>query len=177
MWSSVTDSDSSTWSLAGSYQSAQIWYAVNRPANPSLTVSLYMSGTPLTTSVRFFDVQGTAIAPFDVSASAGDTNCSSVTSVNNQPTITPTTSNGLVIATMAIGQGPGLGVTSPSGAFWDLTTYTGARPDGERGHYRSLLQLKHADGELGLDHHVDRQQQLLVRGCGVQARITRCGSA
>jgi hypothetical protein len=55
------------------------------------------------------------------------TPCSSVTTINNQPTITPTGTNELVIATMGIGDGPGLGLASgaPSGGVWDLTTYTG----------------------------------------------------
>jgi hypothetical protein len=124
---SITDSDGSTWSLANDAGggAAQIWYAVNRPANPSLTVSVHISGSTGTASARFFDVQGAAVAPFDVSAGVGFTNCSSVSTINDQPTITPTTSNGLVIATMGIGQGPGEGLTSPTGGFWDLTTYSG----------------------------------------------------
>ena len=54
------------------------------------------------------------------------TNCSSVTTID-QPIITPTGTNELVIATMGIGDGPGLGLASgaPSGVVWDLTTYTG----------------------------------------------------
>lgn len=124
---SVTDSDSSTWSLADDAGggAAQIWYAVNRPANPSLTVSVHISRSSGTASAQFFDIEGAAVAPFDVSAGVGFTNCGSVSTISKQPTITPTTSNGLVIATMAIGTGPGLGLTSPTGGLWDLTTYSG----------------------------------------------------
>jgi hypothetical protein len=124
---SVTDSDGSTWSLADDAGggAAQIWYAVNRPANPSLTVSVHISGSSGTASARFFDVQGAAVAPFDVSAGVGFTNCSTMRRIDDQPTITPSTTNGLVIATMGIGTGPGLGLTSPAAGFWDLTTYSG----------------------------------------------------
>jgi hypothetical protein len=43
------------------------------------------------------------------------------------PVIATTGANELVIATMGIGDGPGLGVASgaPGGAVWDLPTYSG----------------------------------------------------
>ncbi len=124
---SITDSDGSTWNVERTGNSAQIWFAANRSANPGLTVSIHTSGASPTNSARFFDVQGAAASPFDVAAGTGQTDCSSVTTVNNQPSITPTGTGELVIATMAIGQGPGLGLASgaPSGGIWDLTTYTG----------------------------------------------------
>jgi hypothetical protein len=62
-----------------------------------------------------------------VAAGTDETTCSSVSAIDNQPTITPTGTHELVIATMGIGQGPGLGLASgaPSGGVWDLTTYAG----------------------------------------------------
>jgi hypothetical protein len=125
---SITDSDDSAWSLAQTGgDSAQIWYAANRPANPGLIVTIHTSGTSPNNSARFFDVQGAATTPFDVSAGTDLTPCSSQTTIDNQPTITPTGANELVIATMGIGDGPGLAVASgaPTGAVWDLTTYSG----------------------------------------------------
>ena len=125
---SITDSDNSAWNLEQTNgDSAQIWYAANRPANPGLTVSIHTSGTSPTNSTRFYDVQGAAASPFDVAAGTDLTPCSSVTTIANQPVITPTGTNELVIATMGIGDGPGLGLASgaPSGAVWDLTTYAG----------------------------------------------------
>jgi hypothetical protein len=125
---SITDSDGSAWNLEQTNgDSAQIWYAANRPANPGLTVSIHISGTSPTNSARFYDVQGAASAPFDMAAGTDLTNCSSVTTIDDQPIITPTGTNELVIATMGIGDGPGLGLASgaPSGGVWDLTTYTG----------------------------------------------------
>jgi hypothetical protein len=125
---SITDSDGSTWipEQTGG-DSAQIWYAADRPANPNLMVDIHTSGTSPTNSARFYDVQGAAASPFDVAAGTDLTPCSSVITINNQPTITPTGANELVIATMGIGDGPGLGLASgaPSGGVWDLTTYTG----------------------------------------------------
>jgi hypothetical protein len=125
---SITDSDGSAWSLKQTGgDSAQIWFAANRPANPSLLVSIHTSGTSPTNSVRFYDVGGAAASPFDVAAGTDLTDCSSVTTIDNQPIITPTGAKELVIATMGIGDGPGLGLASgaPSGAVWDLTTYNG----------------------------------------------------
>jgi hypothetical protein len=123
----ITDSDGGTWNVAQTGgDSAQIWYAGNRSANSNLTVAIHSSGSSPTNSVRFFDIQGASASPFDVSAGTGSTACTSTT-INNQPTITPSGANELVIATMGIGDGPGLGLASgaPSGAVWDLTTYDG----------------------------------------------------
>jgi hypothetical protein len=124
---SITDSDNSAWTLEQTGgDSAQIWFAANRPANPNLIVSIHTSGTSPPNSTRFYDVQGAAASPFDVAAGTDLTPCSSETTIANQPTITPTGANELVIATMGIGDGPGLAVASggPSGAVWDLTTYS-----------------------------------------------------
>jgi len=125
---SITDSDGGTWSVEQTGgDSAQIWYAANRSANPSLTVSVHTSGVSPTNSARFFDVQGAAASPLDVAAGTDVTDCSSATTINDQPSITPTGTGELVIATMGIGQGPGLGLASgaPNGGVWDLTTYAG----------------------------------------------------
>ena len=124
---SITDSDNSAWSLEQTNgNSAQIWYAANRPANANLIVSIHTSGASPTNSARFFDVQGAAAAPLDVAAGTDLTPCSSQTTIANQPTITTTGANELVIATMGIGDGPGRGMASgaPTGAVWDLTTYS-----------------------------------------------------
>jgi hypothetical protein len=107
--------------------SAHIWYAANRPTNSGLIASIHACGTSPTNSTRFYDVEGAAASPFDVAAGTDLTPCSSETTIDNQPTITPTGANELVIATMGIGDGPGLGVASsaPTGAVWDLSTYSG----------------------------------------------------
>ena len=38
---------------------------------------------------------------------------------------TPAITTGLMIANIGLGQGPGLAVTAPANAVWDLCTYTG----------------------------------------------------
>lgn len=126
--SSITDNDGSVWHLAQvGGDTPQIWWAANRPANPNLKLTLHISGSSPTTSPRFFDISGAAAAPFDTSTGVGYTDCSSVARIAGQPIITPSTPNGLVIATMGIGQGPGVRLASggPTGAVWDLTTYSG----------------------------------------------------
>jgi hypothetical protein len=47
--------------------------------------------------------------------------------VSNAPSITPTTVNGLTLASMSIGQGPATGffTGAPAGAIFDLVTYAG----------------------------------------------------
>jgi len=118
--SSITDSDGNTYTKANANQ--MIWYATGTSPDPNMKLTINFSSTPSGTSIRFFDIaNGTA---FDTSAD-GNTACSGVTSVINQPAITPTHAPGLVIAGMSIGQGPGKAVTSPAGAIWDLVTYTG----------------------------------------------------
>ena len=75
---SITDSDNSAWTLKQTNgDSAQIWFAANRPANPGLIVSIHTSGTSPTNSTRFYDVQGAAASPFDVAAGTDLTPCSS----------------------------------------------------------------------------------------------------
>jgi hypothetical protein len=124
----ITDSAGGTWQLEQTGgDSAQIWFSANGSPNPGLTVAIHTSGSSSTNSLRFFDIQGASASPLDVAAGTDLTDCSSTNTVDNQPTLTPTGTNELVIVTMGIGQGPGLGLASaaPSGAVWDLVTYSG----------------------------------------------------
>jgi hypothetical protein len=121
----ITNSDSGcAWVHELTGATTELWYAANCAANPNLTLTL--NAPSINGSVRFYDVQGAATSPFDTSASVPPTACSAPT-VNNQPILTPTTANGLTIARMSLGQGPGLGFASgaPAGALFVLTTYTG----------------------------------------------------
>ena len=104
----------------------QIWYSANTTPNPNLTVTIHGAGGP-TITVLFYDISGAAANPLDVAAGVPSTDVSNQTTVNNMPSITPTTANGLVIAVMGLGQGPGLGLNTgaPTGAVFDLVTYTG----------------------------------------------------
>ncbi len=125
-WTNVTDNEGGTWTGITT-EPAQIWYSSNKSPNPNLTITITIgSGEALTTSIRFFDISGAAASPFDVSAVLDPIDVSNQTTVNNAPSITPTTANGLVIAVLQIGNGPGLGFNTgaPAGAIFDLVTYT-----------------------------------------------------
>jgi hypothetical protein len=120
----ITNSDGGcAWVHEPTGATTELWYAANCAADPSLVLTL--NAPSINGSVRFYDVQN-ASSSFDTSASVVPTSCSAPI-VNNQPVLTPTTPNGLTIARMSLGQGPGLGLASgaPTGALFVLTTYTG----------------------------------------------------
>jgi hypothetical protein len=125
---SITDNDGQTWAkIEPAADEPQIWYSANRSANPNLTVTISITGPRPTTTFLFWDISGADASPYDTSAGAPSVDVSNLTTINNMPSITPTTTNGLVIAVMGIGQGPGTGFASgaPAGAVFDLVTYTG----------------------------------------------------
>jgi len=105
----------------------QFWYAGNATPDPNLKLTFNISGSPAGSTVVFYDITGAAASPFDVAAGMPVMNCSNLTNVNNAPSITPTTINGLTLASMGIGQGPGTGLFTgaPAGAIFDLVTYAG----------------------------------------------------
>jgi hypothetical protein len=121
---SITDSNNNTWVNAATNGNPQIWYAGNAVTGITIVITLHFSGSTNPTTVGFYDIKGAATSPFDVMAGVGSTNANGIATVSNGPTITPTTINGLVITALQLGQGPGLAVTSPSGAVWDMCTYT-----------------------------------------------------
>lgn len=121
----IVDSDGNTWTkYQPSADEPQCWYKENTTANPNATVTLTISGTPARGSPRFFDIQGAAVSPIGAEAATPSHGVSSTTVVTNQPTITPQAANSLIINAGILGQGPGLAVTSPAGAIWDLCTYS-----------------------------------------------------
>jgi hypothetical protein len=137
---SISDNEGGSWTNVISGEgNSQIWYSPNKSANPNLILTLNVSGGEGSTnsSFRFFDVSGASPSPFDVAATYPDTDASNATTVTDAPSITPTTSNGLVIAILGLGIGPALAVTSPSGAVWDICTYAG-QVDGD--------MMENADG-------------------------------
>ena len=126
--SSITDNDTgSSWTIEpqSDNPAAVIAFSPNRGPLSMLSLTVHWGSINYPTSMRFFDVQGAAAAPFDAVASVPSNVACAAPSVANSPTITPTTTNGLTIAGMPFGQGPGTGVTGPPNAIWDLTNYTG----------------------------------------------------
>jgi hypothetical protein len=116
----VHDSEGNTWISPDSNN--QIWYSFSStPNDPNLTISIGFSGTPPSMSFRLLDVMNATA--FD-GAGQNSIGCTGVSTITNSPNIVPTTAPGLVIAAVSLGQGPGRAVTSPSGATFDLVTYS-----------------------------------------------------
>lgn len=129
--SAVSDTSSGTWTkVSSAADESQVWYSINRTPANNLILTLTCSPS-LPMSVRIFDIVSAAVSPFDVSAGKGSTGLNGATVFNNAPSITPTSANGIVIATGGLGQGPGLAVTSPSGAQFDLVTYPPSETDSD----------------------------------------------
>jgi hypothetical protein len=125
---SITDSDGGTWTkIEPASDQPQIWYSANTSANPNLSVTIHITGSSPTMTMLFYDISGAAVSPFDVAAGVSSTNVSNQTVVNNMPSITPQATDGVAIAVMGLGQGPGVGLSTgaPVGAVFDLVTYTG----------------------------------------------------
>lgn len=118
----VTDSEGGTWSAGAT--GTGIWYRAATSPNPNLMIYLTGGGSDITLSWRFADISGAATSPYDSSVANGQT-VNSVTSYTVSPAPSPSNTNGLVIANIGLGQGPGKAVTAPAGAVWDLCTYTG----------------------------------------------------
>jgi len=120
---SITDSDSNTYTQKTlDTTTPQYYFAANQTANPNCVVTINFSGNNRE-SARLLDISGAASAPFDVYAGVTDADRSGLTTLVG-PTITPTTSNGLVLMSGDLAFGPGLAITSPT-STWDLCTYTG----------------------------------------------------
>jgi hypothetical protein len=117
----VSDNESGTWTKKGS--AACILFSPNKSANAGLKLTITGFGGQ-NSSVQFWDIQGAAASPFDTFAETSNL-FSNVTVINDCPDITPTTTNGLVIANEALGFGPGLGFASgaPAGAVFDFVHY------------------------------------------------------
>lgn len=118
----VTDSEGNTWS--GAATGTGFFYLPASVANAALVATITGGGSDTTLSWRFADIVGADDSPYDSSVAVTDT-------LNSKSTFTPSAlpspanTNGLVIANIGLGQGPGLAVTAPSGAVWDLCLYTG----------------------------------------------------
>jgi hypothetical protein len=121
---SITDSKGNTYVKYEPDGSEPIFFvAANAVTGNDLVLTIHISGTSAGMSFSILDIRGAAKSPVDAVGDMPGIGCSSVTSVTNAPTITPT-GPGLTLVTMGIGQGPGLGVSSPAGAVFDLATYT-----------------------------------------------------
>jgi hypothetical protein len=123
----ITDNHSNTWVVQNPQTSEpSFWYVAAATSANDLKVTVTSTGATAGTSWTLYDITGAATAPFDVVAGQADTGtCSNVTTLSNYPSITPSSGNGLTLAALQLGQGPGLSVTSPTAAQFDFVTYTG----------------------------------------------------
>lgn len=120
----VTDSDGNTWTPDG--VNAGFWYVANTTANPNLVITMSGGSTVARLSLRFTDISGAATTGTFNSATASPNQVvQNLTTFTASPSPSPTTTHGLTIANVGLSTGPGLAATSPSGAIWDLCTYTG----------------------------------------------------
>jgi hypothetical protein len=118
----VWDSEGITW-LADT-AGAHFWYRPVAITDPNLRVYLQGGGSDAILSWRCEDINGAATSPYD-SAILNGQSVSGVTSFTASPAPSPSGSSDLVIANVELGQGPGLGTTAPTGAYWDLANYVG----------------------------------------------------
>jgi len=123
----ITDSDGNTYLNAGAPSNPNptgIWYLPNVGSNPNLKIYVAGGGTTAGLSFRFVDVVNASTAPFDSVVTSAQS-IGSVTSFSSSPSPSPDSSYGLAIANMGLNLGPGLAITSPSGAVFDFCTYSG----------------------------------------------------
>ena len=133
----VTDSLNNTWSLPASAithgqegnTSAQIVYAANARTAPTLggiTVSISDVGTG-DMQFNLYDITGAASSPFDLATNQQGTNNSY--GPHTTGTITPRTTNGLVIHVNSIDYHQEDAMTSPVGGAFDTVTNDLESPD------------------------------------------------
>ncbi len=124
---SITDSSGGSWiKVQPVSDQSQLFYSINRTPTLNLIITVHATVVgPGSIANKFYDISGADPNPFDVAAGASERDVTGQTSVSDNPIITPTTANGLTIAVGRLFTGPGLAVTSPSGAVFDNIGYTG----------------------------------------------------
>lgn len=132
--SSISDTASNTWMQAGSTitnnSNVQIFYAANPSASSLLTVTCTMSGSFSTghgATFMGFEISGAAASPLDATASAtgNDTTGSPITGA----TLTPNTSNGLVVSVIGIAFDSVTGITTTGSNFVSFRSTNEKEPE------------------------------------------------
>lgn len=129
--STIRDSHANTYIKAvGGFGSVepQIWYAANAVPALDLKVTLQFRASPGNRTVLLYDVIGAATSsPVDAAQDNGDEQAPATSSdfvLDNSPTLTPLSANGLTIAGIGLGIGPVDGIEAPAGAIMDFVYYT-----------------------------------------------------
>jgi len=129
--STITDSNGNGYTRAvgpaGSVE-PQIWYAQNAKPGIGLKVTLQFSASPGNRTVLLYDVIGAATSSVvDGKQDNGDQAAPATAlafTLDNSPTITPGSANGLTIAGIGLGIGPVDAIVTPAGAIMDFVYYT-----------------------------------------------------
>jgi len=124
----VRDNEGVQWSLAGNTPpDVSIWYRLNTPPNANLEVTIDGGGGDIGLSWRFMDAYAPSVTwSYETGIALNDDLSGGVTTYTPASKPSPLTTNPtLIFANIGLGAGPGLAVTAPSGAVWDLCTYTG----------------------------------------------------
>ncbi|HUN74849.1 MAG TPA: hypothetical protein VMU40_10075 [Steroidobacteraceae bacterium] len=154
----VSSSDGCSWAeLNPGNGGAVMFYAQNCSPCATCTLSLTYSGgqTLPQASFRLYDVQNALASSFQ--NFVGNSGSCTDPTTTDAPSITPMgASSGLVIADNGIGTGPITGVSSPSGAVFDLWTFAGQsdsdladNADGQAHYYFSSAAQQNYDWSEG----------------------------
>lgn len=149
--SSVTDSNSNTYSLVASTPATypELFHADNANTSNSLVVTLHTNSASGSDLIPMYDIVGAATAPLDTAATGA--NSSVLTAVGSGATkntgtqgaagatlldaasITPSTAHGLIIDVGGFGQGPVTTTTGTSGLTYDYVSATWSTAGGSTG--------------------------------------------
>jgi hypothetical protein len=124
---SVTDNHGNTYRKTEPADDQPQWWVAEGATTASDTkLRFLLNSGSAGMSMRIFEITGAApVGAVDTAVGISGVPCSNLTSISGFPSITPASANGLTLAEMTLGNGPGLSVTSPAGALFDLVTYAG----------------------------------------------------
>jgi hypothetical protein len=135
VFAGFTDSDGYTWTNwaqdwpnTNAPEGSALWgYVQNTVADTNATFTVATTGGfNGYNSFAFYDIVNAAAVAFDNFQGVSNVpNIAGVSIISGCPIITPFVNKGLMIAGSGLGDGPGLSVTSPSGAVFDYIGYTG----------------------------------------------------
>jgi len=119
----TSDNGTNTWTtIEGAAGSPYFNYFQGLTASSSREVSQTFTGSGNGQFV-FYDLSNLDTGTAPVTAGVGSTAANNVASIANQPSITPSSANGVAFGNLQNGLGPTNGITSPSGALFDCPLY------------------------------------------------------
>jgi hypothetical protein len=130
--SSMSSTPSNNWQQTGramiyGVTASQMYYAANAASSNSMKFSFTNSGSLTGSTYMIYDITGAATSPLDVDSGGqgGDQNniVTSLTTCSN--CLTPNASNELILGNFVQAWCTGVGITLPSGSYFDTATYNG----------------------------------------------------